>query len=51
MRVKMKLWEGTEDEQSFEVKSLKRGTPYVEAYGVKHELTKEEIQFIRAIIG
>lgn len=46
-KAKMTLWEGTEDEQSFEIKSLKRGTPYVMAYGVKYELTKEEINNLR----
>lgn len=50
-KVQMKLWEGTEDEQSFEVKSLKRGRPYVKAYGQKYELTEEEIRFIKAVIG
>ena len=43
-KAKMVLWEGTEDEESFEIKSLKRGTPYVIAYGVKYELTEEEIK-------
>ena len=44
---KMILWEGTEDEETFEIKSLKRGTPYVMAYGVKYELTEEEINHLR----
>lgn len=46
-KVKMIMWEGTEDEEAFEVKSLKRGTPYIKAYGIKYELTKEEISYIR----
>ena len=46
-RVKMVLWEGTEDENSFEIKSLQRGIPYVIAYGVKYELTEEEIKQLR----
>lgn len=41
------LWEGTEDEESFPIKSLKRGTPYVKAYGVKYELTAKEAQVAR----
>lgn len=41
------LWEGTEDEESFEIKSLKHGTPYVMAYGVKYELTTKEINLLR----
>lgn len=49
--VKMALWEGTEDEESFPVKSLKRGVPYVKAYGVKYELTAEEAQFARNLSG
>jgi hypothetical protein len=46
-KVKLTLWEGTEDEETFEVKSLKRGTPYVMAYGVKYELTEEEIKHLK----
>ena len=46
-KVKMIMWEGTEDEEAFEVKSLKRGTPYIMAYGVKYELTNEEINHIK----
>ena len=48
-KVKMIMWEGTEDEEVFEVKSLKRGTPYIKAYGVKYELTKEEIAYIKSL--
>ena len=48
-KVKMVLWEGTEDENSFEIKSLKRGTPYVIAYGVKYELTEDEIKNLRVM--
>lgn len=43
-KFKMVLWEGTEDEESFEIKSLKRGKPYVQAYGIKYYLTDEEIK-------
>jgi len=46
-KAKMVMWEGTEDEESFEIKSLKRGTPYVMAYGVKYELTEEEVSHLR----
>ena len=46
-KVKMIMWEGTESEEAFEVKSLKRGTPYIKAYGVKYELTDEEINHIK----
>lgn len=28
-KIKLVLWEGTDDEESFEIKSLKRCTPYV----------------------
>lgn len=49
--VKMVLWEGTEDQESFPVKSLKRGNPYVMAYGVKYELTEEEARFARNLAG
>lgn len=47
-KAKMVMWEGTEDEQAFEIKSLKRGTPYIIAYGVKYELTAEEISQLKA---
>lgn len=46
-KAKMVLWQGTEDEESFEIKSLKRGKPYVVAYGIKYELTEEEINHLR----
>ena len=48
-KVKMIMWEGTEDEEIFEVKSLKRGTPYINAYGIKYELTQEEINYIKKL--
>ena len=50
-KVKMVMWEGTEDEEEFEIKSLKRGTPYIKAYGVKYELTKEEINYIKSVLS
>lgn len=50
-QVKMILWEGTADEESFPVRCVKRGKPYVKAYGVKYELTEEETQFIRAVLA
>ena len=50
-KVKMVMWEGTEDEEEFEIKSLKRGTPYIKAYGVKYELTKEEINYIKSMLS
>ena len=46
-KAKMVMWEGTEDEESFEIKSLKRGTPYIMAYGIKYELKEEEINHLR----
>ena len=48
-KAKLVLWEHTEDEESFEIKSLKRGTPYVVAYGIKYELTDEEIKYVREL--
>ena len=48
-KVKMIMWEGTEDEEEFEVKSLKRGTPYIMAYGIKYELTEKEITYIKSL--
>ena len=48
-RAKMVMWEGTEDEESFDIKSLKHGIPYIIAYGVKYELTEEEINHLKTI--
>ena len=50
-RVKLTLWAGTEDEETFAVKSLKRGNPYVLAYGVKHYLTEQETRVARQLSG
>lgn len=47
--LKMTLWAGTEDEETFPIRSAKRGTPYVKAYGVKYELTPEEIRLMRQL--
>ena len=41
-RIKMALWDGTEDEESFFVHGLKTKTPYVKAYGVVYYLTEDE---------
>lgn len=49
-KVKMVMFEGTEDEEAFEVKSLKRGTPYIVAYGTKYYLNKEEIRMIKKLL-
>lgn len=49
--VKLTLWEGTDDEESFVVKSLKRGKPYAIAYGVKYYLTDGEIQFVKSMLS
>lgn len=46
-KAKMVMWEGTEDEEVFEIKSPLQGTPYIMAYGVKYELTEEEINNLR----
>lgn len=48
-KLKMTLWEDTEDERDFEIKSAKRGIPYIIAYGKKYELTEEEIKNLRQL--
>lgn len=48
-KARMTLWEGTEDEKSLEIKSLKSNKPYVIDYGVKYYLTEEEIKYLRYI--
>ena len=50
-KVKLTLWAGTEDEEAFEVKGLKCGTPYVLAYGTKHYLTDQEVRIARQLSG
>lgn len=50
-KITMILWEDTEDEEAFPVRCAKRGNPYVEAYGVKYELTKEETNFIKGVLA
>ena len=49
--VKLTLWAGTDDEEMFAVKCLKRGNPYVLAYGVKHYLTEQETRIARQLSG
>ena len=49
-KVKMVMFEGTEDEEAFEVKSLQRGTPYIVAYGTKYYLSNEEIQMAKKLL-
>ena len=46
-KAKLVLWQGTEEEETFEIKSAKHGIPYVIAYGVRYELTEEEITQLR----
>ena len=46
-KAKLVLWQGTEEEEAFEIRSAKRGVPYVMAYGIRYELTEEEIQQLR----
>lgn len=46
-RIKMVLWAGTEDEKRFDIKALKRGNPYVEAFGIKYYLTSKETQLAK----
>lgn len=48
-KAKMTLWEGTEDEEKFDIKFPRRGIPYVFAYGVKYPLTREEIQELKKL--
>lgn len=49
-KIKIVMFEGTEDEEAFEVRSLKRGKPYVVAYGNKYYLSYEEIQAIKKLL-
>ncbi len=48
-KAKLVLFEGTEEEEAFEIKSLKRGIPYVIAYGIKYELSDEEINCLKSM--
>ena len=48
--LKMTLWAGTEDEESFPIKCLWRGTPHIIAYGVRYDLTEEEVMTARQLV-
>lgn len=51
-KVKLTLWAGTEDEESFPVKGLRNCCkPFVMAYGIRYELTEDEVRFARASLG
>lgn len=49
--VKLTLWSGTEDEESFAISFPKCGRPYVKAYGMKYELTEEEAELASTLRG
>ncbi len=49
-KIKMRMFEGTEDEEAFEIKSLKRGIPYIVAYGIKYYLSKEETKVVKQLL-
>lgn len=42
------LWEGTEDEEAFKIRGL-NSNPYVTAYGVRYNLTHEEIKYLNIL--
>ena len=42
------LWEGTEDEEAFKIRGL-NSNPYVIAYGVRYNLTSEEIKHLNIL--
>jgi len=46
--LKLVLWEGTEDEKAFKIRSL-NNKPYVLAYGVRYNLTSEEIKYLNIL--
>lgn len=50
-KLKLTLWAGTEDEEKFPIKSVKKGNPYVMAYGIRYELTDSEIRTMKMLQG
>lgn len=48
-KLKLTLWAGTEDEQSFLIREADSERPYVNAYGIKYYLTKEEIKALHQL--
>ena len=46
--LKLVLWEGTEDENAYKIRSL-NNKPYVLAYGVRYNLTSEEIKYLNIL--
>lgn len=49
-KLKMVMWAGTEDAESFPIISPNSAKPYVRAYGVKHYLTEEETQQVHTLL-
>ncbi|MBQ2856694.1 MAG: hypothetical protein IJE78_06160 [Bacteroidaceae bacterium] len=46
-KLKMTLWAGTEDEESFPIVGLNTSSPYCVAYGTKYYLTEDEIKIAK----
>lgn len=45
--IKVTLWEGTDDQESFPVIYPNSDKPYVKAYGKKYYLTEDEIRKLK----
>ena len=50
-KVKLVMWEGTEDEAAFPIRAIGSRNPYITAYGIRYDLTDEEISVLRGMTG
>lgn len=50
-KLKLALWQDTDYEEIFDIHFPKNKTPYVKAYGIKYELTQEEIEMCKKLEG
>ncbi len=50
-KLKITLWGGTEDEQTFPIIGAQTDHPYCRAYGIRYDLTKQEIVNMKALQG
>ncbi len=48
-KLKMTLWEGTEDQETFPIMGANTKCPYCKAYGIRYDLTETEIRNMKAL--
>lgn len=48
-KLKMTLWGGTEDKETFPIMGTNTNQPYCKAYGIRYNLTETEIKNMKAL--